>query len=217
MARRIARRKLLARAAKILSYVSYALRRRHWYPMFRTRQTRFFMGHQARRTMQSVPGAFPDMFVIDVVNHESGPVDLHVRFSRGAAQRPAGVYEETVQLTPGFTHHEIPYRTLVLALGDAPGVLIALTLGNNALATLTFTAKTGVIKGTFKGYSDYFDEAERLQHKIVSVSYAGILVPAARGAALLSGAGHCLVPDNDPDVMQYRLKRSFPVRLLADE
>ena len=131
---------LLARLAKAISYVSYALRRRHWYPVFRMRQTRFFTRQNATPANRPDTREYPDMFIVDVVNQEAVPVDFQIRFSQMNTQRAAGVYEETLRLAPGFTHHEIAYPTLVLALGDVQEALIAVTLGNNAAATLTFTA-----------------------------------------------------------------------------
>ena len=89
---------------------------------------------------------------------------------------------------------------------------------NASLATLTFTAKTGIFKGKFNVYYDY-DLKGRLQHKIVSVPYAGLLTPVRDGVFgdLPVGQGHCLVPDNDPAVKAYRIKRSLPVWLKSDE
>jgi len=87
---------------------------------------------------------------------------------------------------------------------------------NSALTTLSFTARTGLFKGKFSLYYDY-DLNGRLTHKAVSVPYAGVLTPArdAAFAAEPSGQGHCLVPESDPALRAYRIKRSFPVRLDA--
>ena len=55
----------------------------------------------------------------------------------------------------------------------------------------------------------------KLAHKAVSVPYAGVFTPV-RGAAFAdapAGQGHCLIPDNDPAVTTYRLKRSKKVVL----
>ena len=89
---------------------------------------------------------------------------------------------------------------------------------NVTLATLIFTAKTGLFKGKYSLYYDYDDAADRLQHKTVNVPYAGVLTPVrdAGFTDLPEGMGHCLVPDNDPAVKAYRLKRSFPVMLRAE-
>ena len=84
---------------------------------------------------------------------------------------------------------------------------------NPASATLTFTARTGLFKGKFSLYYDYLDASARMQHKAVSVPYAGVMTPV-RDEAFASepaGAGHCLVPDSDPAVKAYRLKRSYQV------
>ena len=47
---------------------------------------------------------------------------------------------------------------------------------NSALATLSYTAKTGIFKGGFKLYFDG-TKGTALQHKTASVSYAGVLTP----------------------------------------
>ena len=88
---------------------------------------------------------------------------------------------------------------------------------NAAMATLTFTPKTGIFKGKFNVYYDY-DLSGRPQHKAVSVPYSGVLTPIRDAAfeELPSGMGHCLVPDNDPAVKAYKIKRSFPVWLEAE-
>jgi len=85
---------------------------------------------------------------------------------------------------------------------------------NGTQATLNFTARTGLFKGKFNLFYDY-DVNGRLQHKTVKVPYAGVLTPVrdALFDGLPAGLGHCLVPDNDPAVAAYRLKRSFPVWL----
>ena len=87
---------------------------------------------------------------------------------------------------------------------------------NSSLATLSFAAKTGLFKGKFNLYYDY-DLNGKLQHKVVSVPYSGVLTPV-RDAAFAdepAGRGHCLVPENDPAVSAYKLKRSFSVFLDA--
>ena len=86
--------------------------------------------------------------------------------------------------------------------------------GNPAGATLTFTAKTGLIKGKFSLYYDYLLNG-RLTHKAVNVPYAGVLAPTRDAAfhGLPVGMGHSLAPDNDPALKAYRLKRSYPIVL----
>ena len=64
---------------------------------------------------------------------------------------------------------ETPYYDY--ALVNASGQM------NPSAATLTYTAKTGLFKGTFKLYYDGFDAKGALQHKTVSVSYAGVMIP----------------------------------------
>ncbi len=89
---------------------------------------------------------------------------------------------------------------------------------NPASATLTFAARTGLLKGKFSLYYDYFDATDRLVHKAVNVPYAGVLTPVRDAAfnALPVGLGHCLVPESDPALKAYKIKRSFPVWLEAE-
>ncbi|MDD4443000.1 MAG: InlB B-repeat-containing protein [Kiritimatiellae bacterium] len=85
---------------------------------------------------------------------------------------------------------------------------------NCALAKLSFSASTGLYKGTFNLYYDYLS-GSRPRHRKVTVRYAGILCPV-RGAAFAdapAGLGHCLVPDNSTGPA---LKRSF-MTLLDDD
>jgi len=49
---------------------------------------------------------------------------------------------------------------------------------NPSLATLSYTAKTGIFKGSFKLYYDGVDPKNgKLQHKTVNVPYTGVMVP----------------------------------------
>ncbi len=84
------------------------------------------------------------------------------------------------------------------------------------MATLSFTSRTGIFKGTFFLYYDY-TLSSRLQHKAVRVPYEGVLTPVRSDdfADLPTGQGHYLIPDNDPALLRYRLKRSFRVELDA--
>ncbi len=86
---------------------------------------------------------------------------------------------------------------------------------NSANATFAFTSRTGIFKGKFSLYCDYENEAGKLIHKAVSVPYAGVLTPLRSEAFddLPVGLGYCLIPDNDPAVKAFRLKRSRPVWL----
>ena len=86
---------------------------------------------------------------------------------------------------------------------------------NPANASFSFASRTGIFKGKFSLYSDYEDATGKLILKAVSVPYAGVLAPV-RGKAfkdLPAGLGYCLIPDNDPAVRAFRLKRSRPVWL----
>ena len=85
---------------------------------------------------------------------------------------------------------------------------------NSAQATLSFSARTGIFKGTFNLYYDY-RQGDLLNHKTVRVPYAGVLTPVrdAAFAAEPAGQGYYLVPDNDPRFRASRLKRSYKVVL----
>ncbi|MDD4017915.1 MAG: InlB B-repeat-containing protein [Kiritimatiellae bacterium] len=87
---------------------------------------------------------------------------------------------------------------------------------NSAMATFSLTSRTGIFKGLFKLYYDYARNG-RLSHKTAYVSYAGILTPMRSDvfAGQPAGQGYYLVPDNDPALKAYRLKRSFPIWLDA--
>ena len=89
---------------------------------------------------------------------------------------------------------------------------------NPTSATLAFAAKTGLFKGKFNLYFDYYDATDRLVHKAVSVPYAGVLTPVRDEAfaELPAGLGHCLVPESDPALKAYKIKRSCPVWLEAE-
>ncbi|MDD4019387.1 MAG: hypothetical protein PHV28_15770, partial [Kiritimatiellae bacterium] len=80
-------------------------------------------------------------------------------------------------------------------------------------ATLSFTARTGIFKGKFTLYYDYYDLNGRFQHKTVSVPYAGVMLQDLETGMLSDGAGHALFPANDPELKAYKIKPSFPVFL----
>jgi len=64
---------------------------------------------------------------------------------------------------------------------------------NPSGATLTYTAKTGLFKGSFKLYYDGYDLREKFQHKTFSVSYSGVMVPVEGGGLLGLGTGTATV------------------------
>ena len=109
---------------------------------------------------------------------------------------------------------------LTMASGTKPtasGGVYTYSGGNAALATLSFTAKTGIFKGKFNVYYDYALNGKST-HTTVSVPYAGVLVPVRDGAyaEAAAGLGYCLVPDNDATAKTYKIKRSFAVTLGAE-
>ena len=60
---------------------------------------------------------------------------------------------------------------------------------NPAAAKLSFTAKTGLFKGSFKLYFDGENAAGKLQHKAVNVPYQGVMVPLEGGGHVGAGIG----------------------------
>jgi formylglycine-generating enzyme required for sulfatase activity len=84
---------------------------------------------------------------------------------------------------------------------------------NPNMVTLSFAARTGIFRGNFTLYYDYYDERERFQHKTVRVPYVGVLIQDPETGRLDLGYGHCLFPSKDPELRAYRIKPSFPVEL----
>lgn len=109
---------------------------------------------------------------------------------------------------------------MTMAKGTTPtvsGGIYTYSGENASLATLAFTARTGIFKGKFNVYYDYEVNGKRL-HKAVSVPYAGVLTPV-RGEAYAdepAGLGYSLLTDNDPVAKPYKIRRSFPVTLSAE-
>ena len=61
---------------------------------------------------------------------------------------------------------------------------------NPSSATLTYTAKTGLFKGSFKLYFDGVDAKGKAQHKTASVSYNGVVAPVEGGGGFVGlGSG----------------------------
>jgi len=81
---------------------------------------------------------------------------------------------------------------------------------NSSLATISFAARTGLYKGKFNLYYDYLLNG-RLTHKQLNVSYSGVMTQSRDNlfAEWPEGQGFYLVPDSDPLLRSYRLKRSF--------
>lgn len=128
---------------------------------------------------------------------------------------PAGPQEYVVDAIPANIGVAASGLRMKMEKGVAPvkneGGTYAYPAGNSSFATLTFTARTGVFKGKFNVYCDYTGPAGQPVHKKVRVSYAGVLTPmrAPSMADEPDGMGFFLMPDNDPSVAGYRLKRSF--------
>lgn len=81
---------------------------------------------------------------------------------------------------------------------------------NSSLATLSFASRTGIYKGKFNLYYDYLQNG-RLMHKAVKASYAGVMTQTRDNIFVgwPEGQGAYLVPDSDPLLRPYRVKRSF--------
>lgn len=81
---------------------------------------------------------------------------------------------------------------------------------NSSLAKLSFAPRTGIYKGTFNLYYDYLLNG-RPTHKLVKVPYAGVLTQTRDDTfwGWPEGQGAYRVPDSDPLLRAYRLKRSF--------
>lgn len=76
-----------------------------------------------------------------------------------------------------------------LAVRVANGQKLSLDKGNPSAATLSYTAKTGVFKGSFKLFYDGTDGRGKFQHKPASVSYTGVMLPDDGGGLLGLGTG----------------------------
>ncbi len=195
-------------------------------PVTRTVTTDFARGWFVR---WEKPGMGPDGFS-ERLNADGGfyttipSLAAHYRFSAEAGDvsyhyaggGEAGVQEAAVPSQIGVSVNGLQ---LAMTKGVKPTFangVYEYSAENCAGTTLSFTASTGLFKGGFSLFYD-FDLNGRLQHRAVSVPYAGVLT-TVRDAAFMTGPagqGHCLVPDNDPAVRAYQLKRSFKVELEA--
>jgi hypothetical protein len=88
---------------------------------------------------------------------------------------------------------------------------------NPSMYTITFSPKTGLFKGKFALYYDYYDAYGVFQHKTVSVPYAGVMLADPATGMLYYGGGHALFQPTDPELKTYRVKHSFPVWLSPTE
>ena len=174
------------------------------------------------------PGAGPNGFseTLDVVGGYFSPIPslaAHYRFSAnvGAADYhyaggAAGVQESALPDQVGVSVNGL---RLEMAKGASPVLANGAydyAAENAAGATITFAARTGIFKGRFNLYFDYDGNGAPV-HKTVKVAYAGILTPVREAvfADEPAGQGYCLVPDNDPALLAYRVKRSYSVWLHA--
>ncbi|HRR32713.1 MAG TPA: lamin tail domain-containing protein [Kiritimatiellia bacterium] len=88
---------------------------------------------------------------------------------------------------------------------------------NPTSTVLSGSLRNGLFKGTFKLYYEW-EAGPRIMHKALVIPYRGILVQECGGAFRdrPAGFGYCLVPDSDPALRGYRLKRSFGVSLVPE-
>ena len=168
------------------------------------------------------PGAGPDGFQMALSAYGKKyvlPPNLAAAY-RFYAIHPASMLYYTRAGTAPYVVAAIPFgigvessgMRLVMDKGVSPvkneDGTYAYPAGNSALSTLTFSPVTGIFKGKFNVYFDYLDVTGLPVHKKVKASYAGVMTSMS---GPLSGMGFYLLPDNDPSVAAYRLKRSFLV------
>ncbi|MFC1667398.1 HAD-IIIC family phosphatase [Candidatus Omnitrophota bacterium] len=130
----------LVLAVKNLSYLRFRYFKRHIYPRFKMLQTAFFLRLNKRNNKHNAKTKYPDAFIVDVINMEEVPIDIHIFFGQNVNKFSRSVYEENVRLNPGFNHYTISYEKIALALGDVYNCLVSITMVNDIEATLGFTA-----------------------------------------------------------------------------
>lgn len=106
---------------------------------------------------------------------------------------------------------------LVIEKGVKPALVdgaYAYTGENSSLATLSFSAFTGIYKGKFNLYYDY-EKGGSLMHKTVKVPYVGVMTQVRDTLfnGWPKGQGYYLIQDKDPAFKAFRIKRSFYVDL----
>ncbi len=86
----------------------------------------------------------------------------------------------------------------------------------SALATLSYSAATGIYKGKFNQYYDY-DSGGRMMHKSVRAPFAGVMTRVRHPDfdGLPEGMGYYLLPETSPEFRSQRIKRSFWIDLVA--
>ena len=138
------------------------------------------------------------------LNAETNAVRYHV----------SGLAVEPQQAAmPQWVGVDVVGTRLVIQKGQTPSKVdgaYVYTGENSARATLSFSARTGIYRGSFSHYYDYTLNG-RLTHKTVSTSYAGVLTQTRSTLfdGWPEGQGYYLITDNDPVYKPYRIKRSF--------
>lgn len=126
---------------------------------------------------------------------------------------PSAFEPETIPVTVSGSRMSMPRASRPVKFSGDGETWYEYEGDNPAGATLSFTARTGIFKGKFTLYYDYYDLNGRFQHKTVSVPYAGVMLQDLETGMLSDGAGHALFPANDPELKAYKIKPSFPVFL----
>lgn len=130
----------LIQIVKTVSYLRFRYFKRHIYPRFKMEQTKFFLWLNKNNNKHIAKIKYPDAFMVDVINMERFPVEIHILFSQSTSKLSRTEYKEPLRLNPGFNHHTIAYKKIALALGDIYDCLISITIVNNVEAMLSFAA-----------------------------------------------------------------------------
>ena len=89
---------------------------------------------------------------------------------------------------------------------------------NPGVATFSLNKATGVFKGKFNLYDEYYDAKGALKLKTVAVAHQGVLLPNKKWFQN-DGMGYSLVSEtwysNDPTPVKYTIKRSSPVYIIG--
>ncbi|NLL84673.1 MAG: SUMF1/EgtB/PvdO family nonheme iron enzyme [Lentisphaerae bacterium] len=107
----------------------------------------------------------------------------------------------------------VPRGKKPLRIKDADTITYQFDPDNETMAKLSFTTRSGIFRGNFTLYYTY-EQRGKNTLKSLKTSYAGIVVPdylTTDGTPY--GLGHALTSESNPDLRQFRLKRSWLVTL----
>ena len=140
----------------------------------------------------------------------AAPNDVSHHYAGGSAEDQPAALPHLINVTVSDTRLTMARPTRPTLLNGAYDY----SAENSSMATLQFTARTGIFTGWFNLYYDYTRRG-RLQHEVVRVPYAGVLTPvrSADFAEQPAGQGYYLVRDNAPAFLRHPLKRSYRVEL----